>query len=516
MPGVRALPLFSPGPAAELPLLRLDIFTDGSAGSFSEGPLLAPCAWAFSVWAVTPAGAYLIGWAAHDSVPVDTPFWIGEQHEDAVEGETLAIAWALAWVIDWGHAYEVPLLFRYDATAVGAGIFGTQRPPLRQGETRPTELVEYAIALRQRAAFWYRIDHEHVAGHSGHVGNELCDQLAKQARRLREDPYDRLLPVWPQIVFRHPLRAWLWMARLSSPQLPALSALEAEAHRLQTVMGPSPPAPSMGVRTTHLPEVDLVFNLVLSSYNVLTLFDPGVAHGRKARAGSFGMQIAGKRALLKQQMLASGVWALGLQETRLPTNALLPDSDLLMLNAAADDSGSYGFSLWLNLSQPIAFVGNKPRFVRREHVVVTGYSPRHLQAQVCTPWCRLTILVAHCPRVIGQDSCAARAFWAARTHELQRRPDGSAIVLLVDANSRLGSTVTEAVGSRDAELEGEAGALFHEFLLGIGCFVPATFASFHSGSSWTWTAPAAFGEVGRRRIDYVGVPTEWSGFALRS
>ena len=280
------------GAAAELPLLRLDIFTDGLAGSFSEGPLLAPCAsWAFSVWAVTPAGAYLIGWAAHDSVPVDTPFWIGEQHEDAVEGETLAIAWALAWVIDWGHAYEVPLLFRYDATAVGAGIFGMQRPPLRQGETRPTELVEYAIALRQRAAFWYRIDHEHVAGHSGHVGNELCDQLAKQARRLREDPYDRLLPVWPQIVFRHPLRAWLWMARLSSPQLPALSALEAEAHRLQTVMGPSPPAPSMGVRTTHLPEVDLVFNLVLSSYNVLTLFDPGVAHGRKARAGSLGCKL---------------------------------------------------------------------------------------------------------------------------------------------------------------------------------------------------------------------------------
>ncbi|CAE7808085.1 unnamed protein product [Symbiodinium sp. CCMP2592] len=502
--------------AAEAVLLSLEIYTDGSADGAVEGQLVAPCAWAFSVWAVTDFGRYLVGWAAHAAVPAGTPFWVGEQHEDALEGETLALVWALAWVLDCGHRFRVPMLMRYDAVVVGAGVFGDQRPPQRQGEAAPSQLVKLAVALRQRATVWYKLGHEHVSGHAGVLGNELCDQLSKRARRQKEDPYDRLLPSWPARLLRHPLLSWSWMMHLSSSQLPALSALEVEARRLQTQSRPVPAAPGMGVRDVHTAATDLAFAFTVATYNVLTMFDPGAAHGRKTRAGSFGMQIAGKRALLKQQMIDSGVWALGLQETRLPTDAVLPDKDLLMLNAAAEANGSYGCSLWLNLKVPICRAGRKPRTLHRDHVVVTGYSPRHLQAQICAPWCKLTILVAHGPRVLGTDCTAARDFWSLRATELEQRPDGSDVILLVDANSRLGDVETEAVSGHDAEPEGEAGAVFHEFLLRVGCCVPSTFAGVHTGSSWTWMAPAAFGESTRRRIDHVGVPIAWQSFELHT
>ncbi|CAE7504859.1 unnamed protein product [Symbiodinium sp. CCMP2592] len=498
------------------PIQAIDIYTDGSADGEVASTLTAPCAWAFSVWAVTAKGRFLIGWAAHSAVPPDTPYWVGETHEDAVEGETLALVWALTWILEWGRRFKVPMTLRYDAIAVGAGVFGAQRPPQRSGATAPSPLVELAVALRQRATVWCHLQHAHVAGHSGAIGNELCDQLAKWARRQHESPYDRLLPAWPARLLTHPLHGWSWLAHVSSSQLPALSALEAEAHRLQAQPQHTTVAPSMGTKQVSLPEAELAFDFTVVSYNVLTLFDPGVAHGRKVRAGSFGMQIAGKRALLKTQMMKCKVWALGLQETRLPTNALLPDSDLLMLNAAADDSGSYGCSLWLNLSIPIASIRGKPKCVHRDDIVVTGYSPRHLQVQVCTAWCRITILVAHGPRLVGDDAQQARDFWAHRQAELQKRPEGSSIIVLADANGRLGEVETDAVGNHALEPEGAAGAVFHDFLLQIGCCVPSTFKAFHEGSSWTWMGPAAFGDGSQRRIDYIAVPQDWKRFDLRS
>ena len=116
------------------------------------------------------------------------------------------------------------------------------------------------------------------------------------------------------------------------------------------------------------------------------------------------------------------------------------------------------------------------------------------------------------PVSLAMTGTAAQAFWTARAAELRHRPEGSEIILLVDSNSRLGEIATEAVDTYDAEPEGVAGALFHEFLLQIGCCVPATFSSFQSGPSWTWAAPA--GEHTQRRIDYVGVPVAWKSFSL--
>ena len=69
--------------------------------------------------------------------------------------------------------------------------------------------------------------------------------------------------------------------------------------------------------------------------------------------------IAGKKDLLKTQFLAADLWLIGMQETRLPTSAVLPDRDFLMLNVAADDQGHHGCALWINLHHAFAHDGEQ-------------------------------------------------------------------------------------------------------------------------------------------------------------
>ncbi|CAE7939157.1 Cacna1h, partial [Symbiodinium sp. KB8] len=501
------------------PTSSLDIFTDGSADGPNvafpnSGHLSAPCAWAFTVWAVTPAGSLYIGGAAHTSVPAGTPFHVGETADNPLTSEILAMIWALVWTLEHGVHFGLPIRFCYDCTAAGEGIAGVSRLPNDPGHVLPGPLASFAACLRQRLQVLAKVSFLHVAGHAGHIGNELADQLAKQARRRIEDVYERMLPVWPQKLFEHPLQSWFWLAGSSQPALPALTALECEAHRLQTQPVIDVAVPTMGTSISYRTAKRLDFVLRVASYNVLTLFDPAAAKGRKARASSYGMMIAGKRDLIKRQMMSERIWALGLQETRLPESATLPDSDLLMLSSGATSHGHYGCSLWLNLKQAIAWQDGKPCYVSKEHVVVTSQTPRYLQTQIDTPWIRLTVAVAHGPSAEGTDASAARNFWRDVASSLQKRPATSHIVLLTDANAKVGSIETPSVGGHHAQEECLVGQVFHEFLCELGCMLPSTQSHCHVGQSWTWLSPGQ-PEV-KHRIDYVGVPLSWEAFEMHS
>ncbi|CAE7725799.1 unnamed protein product [Symbiodinium microadriaticum] len=317
-----------------------------------------------------------------------------------------------------------------------------------------------------------------------------------------EDSHNRCLPLWPSILFKHPLCAWAWMAHLRSPALPTLFAIESEAHRMQSQQLHSVQAPSFGIKQTCQIGKGIAFSFKLVSYNTLTLFDPTAAKGRAARE-HVGLMIRGKRDLMKQQFLHANTWLIGLQETRLPETGTLPDKGFLMISSAATSEGSYGCALWVNLAQPFAYIGRTPCRAAREDIVVSSFSPRHLQVQIDTPWIRFTVLVAHGPSAIRNDD-QAKLFWEQRRNELARRPEGSEVLLLVDANSCLGSIPSAAVGQHAQEAESAAGFHFHSFLLDVGCLLPATFADWHTGQSWTWTAPGD--NPVRHRIDYVGVP----------
>ncbi|CAE7219920.1 Pol, partial [Symbiodinium sp. CCMP2456] len=491
---------------------KLEIYTDGSApGGNPDDSTIEPAAWAFSVWAICAGAPYMIGSAAHTLVPAGTPYHIGEERDTALEAELGALAWALIWALEHGVKFKTWIEFCYDATSAGGGVFGEARCP---GQGRAGDgLGTAAMLLRQTLTTRVPVSHRHVKGHSGVLANELCDQLAKRARRHPESLYDRLLPTWPARWACHPLKQWTWLVHAQSSSVPTLTALEAEAHRLQAQV-PVVQAPTAGLQINRFSAAEVEFSCTFVSFNTLTLFDPAVPAGRRPRTEQQGLLISGKRDLLKSQFTKAKVWAAGLQETRLPSSEVLPDRDFLMLSAGASEQGHHGCSLWFNLALPYAHEGAKVHKLRREHVVVTGASPRHLQVQVCAPRLRLTILVAHGPSSAKDHGAEAETFWKERAADLRDRTEGSEIVILADANAHIGSLPTEAIGGHDPEEENPAGAAFHSCLLDVDCMLPSTFPHFHSGPSITWHTPATFATG--HRLDYVAVPRSWANFAMRS
>ena len=418
----------------------------------------------------------------------------------------------IVWTLEYGQLFAVAIEFKYDATVAGHGVFGEMRSPAQQEEGL-LPIGEAANLLRQAVASRVPLWHNHVRGHSGDLANELCDQLAKRARRHVEDVYERMLPAWPSQWFAHPLRAWTWLAHASSPFVPFLPALEAEASRLQSTAQAVLP-PTSGLRSLQFAGREVEYHLSLFSYNVQTLFDADAPAGRCKRLPQQGLLIAGKRDVIKRQLIAKGIWAAGLQETRLPSSEVLPDADFLMLSAAATAAGHYGCALWLSYHVPYAREGDKKHFLRKEHVTVTAKSPRHLLVQITAPRLNLTLLVAHGPSSPREPTPEPQVFWEGRARELASRTEGSHVIVLADANAHLGSLPTEAVGPLDPEPENCAGEAFHSFLLGQDLFLPSTFAASHTGSSSTWFGPGP-DSVGHR-LDYVAIPKTWTGLAAAS
>ena len=75
----------------------------------------------------------------------------------------------------------------------------------------------------------------------------------------------------------------------------------------------------------------------------------------------------------------------------------------------------------------------------------------------------------------------------------------------MDANARVGSNVSEAIGDVDGVRENFAGAEMHAVLREHSLCLPATLVG-EPGDGFTWISPDA--RV-RRRLDYVAVPQAW-------
>ena len=77
------------------------------------------------------------------------------------------------------------------------------------------------------------------------------------------------------------------------------------------------------------------------------------------------------------------------------------------------------------------------------------------------------------------------------------------LLLMIDANARIGDLNSQVVGDCDADVQDHAGAELHDFLLDTGTWLPATFSQCHSGESGTWQT-SKWG-----RGDFVGIPLKW-------
>ena len=169
--------------------------------------------------------------------------------------------------------------------------------------------------------------------------------------------------------------------------------------------------------------------------------------------------------------------------------------------ASGADRGTLGCGLWAGAERPYASVDGKDFFFRQTDFVAVYASPRVLVVRVTARRLQCTVVVAHAPHS-GVDVALRDAWWQDLSCRLAGQPD---LVLLVDANARLGSSVSASVGAGGlCQREDSSGAFFHRSLVELGLCVPATFGPLDT-TAFTWVANGG----ATHRIDYVAVPVAW-------
>ncbi|CAE7236988.1 CFDP2 [Symbiodinium sp. KB8] len=489
--------------------LAIDVYTDGSASNAAAQLNAAPAGWAFTVWVRTRLGPRFYGAAYGTAVPPGTKYHLGEGQDTPLQSELLGICWALSWIVEFGPSLGKSIHLYYDCQAAGHGTFCLAKPAAPETEGRGLSWL--AVVLRQCAERVVCLESAYIPGHAGYLGNELSDCFAKYARTQQQPIDDRLLPAWPACLARHPLAEWAWLIAAPADDLPRLYAFEAAANCLQKQAPPSRPPPTMGIQLPSTTEDPVIFEMTFMTYNVLTLLDPTGPHSKRKDVTA-GLKIAGKRHMIVAQCIAAKIHLLGLQETRLQDTATLPDRHYIMLHSAATQGGHLGCAVWISKTLPYASQNGQKFFFESQHCTVAAYSVRHLLVSISAPHLKCAVLVAHAPSDPDDSEGLVRAFWMQCNKDLARLPAQLPVVVLADANSRLGSLVSPAVGPLAAEAETVAGALFHEFVLRHQMCLPSTFEEQHVGESWTWSSPTGL----KHRLDYIAVPLAWLGFVSRS
>ena len=113
-------------------------------------------------------------------------------------------------------------------------------------------------------------------------------------------------------------------------------------------------------------------------------------------------------------------------------------------------------------------------------------------------------MVSSCLLIAGHVPCmpdekAAQSWWCRALHEVPAAYRQWPRILLVDANARVGSLTSQAIGSHQASEENAHGAMMHQWIVDHHMFAPQTMSEHHDGEAATFAH--ATGAAGR--IDFV-------------
>eukprot|EP00435_Cladocopium_sp_Y103_P065752 s466_g27.t1 len=339
----------------------------------------------------------------------------------------------------------------------------------------------------------------HLHSHRGHPWNEAADTICKHAAAT-DAPGSDLVQFHAQCGFDgHDLSTiqWLWLFEKSLAHDPAAPVVidgfwtfniatplshqpDSRCHPFRWRAASQPDGPRL---LRHL-------QLRLSTANVLTLFP-----GQDYASGYFGARAES----LAQQFQHCGLHFVGLQETRSKSTGHSSIAGFHVLSAPATQRGIGGVQLWVRRH---IHVGEVHLHVEPQHLQVLHASARRLIVQFACEGLRAIFIVVHAPT--SDDEEVLHAFWQATTNAIPSRFASWCTFVLADANSRLGSVESVAVGSHHMDDENQKGGAFHEWLLEHRLALPQTFSSCHSGTGWTWTHPAGQ----RARLDYIACPQE--------
>ena len=383
---------------------------------------------------------------------------------------------------------KVHLLF--DATSAGYKAAGFWKGDTYNHLTQALRSLEYFLDVR----FQVSVEFAHVRGHTGDPGNEAANTIAN----IRNQDKQYCMSVWcaafdnsvPEEI------QWLWalwkpewqgLWRAGNLYCPTSPSTQAHPDILrkqngQTTMHPEDPAP-----TVQKYEMNIV------SANVLSLLPKG---------GPAGIQGKARMEMLQAQFADKNYHIIGLQETRVRAEIKVDQKDYLVFGAPATAGGHYGCQIWISSTIPLGTNGD---CLRKQHCKIVAKDPRFLIIQIKAPFLNTLVISAHAPTSQASLETITKWWETLDAHippKLRQWPQ----LLLVDANARIGSQPSPAVGPHQADEQDAGGEEFHGYLLSHHLWVPATFASHHEGDAGTWKHPRT---DDWSRGDYVCLPRQW-------
>ena len=236
------------------------------------------------------------------------------------------------------------------------------------------------------------------------------------------------------------------------------------------------------------PRQTVSFKLQLATANVLTLF-PGQQH-----ASQF---ISARAESLALQFHDAGLHIVGLQETRSRHEGHVQLPHYHMISSPASQRGAGGVQLWVCKKIQDGGVSME---VCTHHLHVLHATTHRLVVRFTCDGLRLVFLVLHAP--VEADDATLGAFWRATTAAIPQKYRTWRLFVLADANSRLGSVCSDAVGGWQQADENIKGHHFHQWLLEHSLFLPQTLQACHSGPGQTWSHATG----ATARIDYIACP----------
>ena len=228
---------------------------------------------------------------------------------------------------------------------------------------------------------------------------------------------------------------------------------------------------------------------------------PAAAHLRCATANvttlrpgehQQGIGLAARLQSLEMQFNEADLHLVGIQEGRFKESQRYDGVSYQIFAVAADDAGSFGVQLWLH------------RCLRPDVRAVLPHSTRLLEVEARLHLAqgmvqRLVAFSAHAPHLAAPHDAKA-GFWDLLTTAVNAaaaRSPNAKIVVLLDANARVGSVAGPGLGGAQPDEENSNGELFRAFLEATSLAAANTY--FEAGATWCST----FGT--EARIDYVCV-----------
>ena len=425
---------------------------------------------------------------------------IVNEHPTSARAEACAALLACWWATQLAaeHPYHVASFdasFTYDSFFAGKVAAGQWTAKKHLDVLKPTRaLVLWLQAIPSTATDWH-----YVPSHSGHPYNEAADSACWAAMcgwipSIDSEPLINML-TFDQC--QPHLAEWLWFLEATlqgQPGLPRFGHFEFVAD-VQSPFAQDPDGTlhpfNVQTQTEQLPAILAPTHCTLrcATANVLTLF-----HDNQ-RAGAY---ISGRQEALMAECHDAGLMrGVGIQESRSRLEGHVLTTHYHVLAAPVTTRGVGGTQLWVARQWP---TDHGTVTISSTDIRILHSSSQRIAVKIASAAVRLVAIVLHAPS--GQDPHALDAWWIATSNAIPSSLRSWDWIVLADANSRVGSITSDAIGPAGAQDENEAGSSFHAWLLQHGLLLPQTFEEHHpSDVHDTWV----HGTGAEARLDYVAV-----------